>query len=148
MNKKDELIIKELKKNARASCKEISKQTGIPITTVHNRIKRLEAAGLIIGYQVLLDQRKLGVPLCAYVLVSIDYHPKDKQINQEELAKELAETEGVEEAHIVTGNTDMVFKIRAKDIKNMNEIIKGIVETPGVSATNTLVVLDPIKDKQ
>jgi len=146
MHEKDEKIIEALKRNARASCKEIASQTGIPITTVHNRIKKLEAEGIISGYRVMIDPKKCGYKLCAFVLVKIDYHPKDKKIDQEELARQLAALEGVEETHVVTGETDMVFKIRAKDIKDMNKIIKGIVETPGVSATNTLVVLEPIKD--
>ena len=146
MHEKDEKIIEALKKNARASCKEIASQTGIPITTVHNRIKKLENEGIISGYRVMIDPKKCGYKLCAVVLVKIDYHPKDVKTDQEKLAKTLAEIEGVEETHVVTGETDMVFKIRAKDIKDMNKIIKSIVETPGVSATNTLVVLDPVKD--
>jgi Lrp/AsnC family transcriptional regulator, leucine-responsive regulatory protein len=146
MHEKDEKIIAALKNNARASCKEIAALTGIPITTVHNRIKKLETEGIIAGYRVMIDPKKCGYKLCAIVLVKIDYHPKDMKTDQEKLARGLSQIEGVEETLVVTGETDMVFKIRAKDIKDMNKIIKSIVETPGVSATNTLVVLDPVKD--
>ncbi len=148
MHSKDEMIIDALKKNARASCKEISRDTGIPITTVHNRIKKLEANNTIIGYRAMINQPKLGYKICAYVLIGIDYHPKGKQVKQDELAKELSEFRGVEETQIVTGDTDMVFKIRAKDMKDLNRIIKSIVETPGINSTNTLIVLEHIKDLQ
>ena len=143
MDEKDEKIVMILKKNAKLSTHEISKKTLIPITTVHNRIKKLEKDEIIKGYTVNLDYAKLGKALSAYTLVSVDY-PSLKQIkmNQEQLARKLMSYDEVEESSMVTGAFDMVLKIRAKSMADLDKFITGVLrEQKGIGATQTLMVL-------
>ncbi len=143
MDEKDEKIIKILHENAKISTQEISKKTLIPITTVHNRIKKLEKEGVIKGYTINLDHAKVGKALTAYILVSVDYNSlKRAKMTQEELGKKLIYYDEVEELAMVTGSVDMILKIRARDMKNIDKFVTGILRgQSGVGATQTLMVL-------
>ena len=67
MDKKDAKILKVLKENAKLSTQQISKKTLIPITTVHHRIKKMEKEGVINGYTTIVDNKKIGKNIAAYV---------------------------------------------------------------------------------
>ena len=67
-------ILKELKGDGRLSAQEISKSTGIAVTTVFNRIKRMQKSGVIKGYTVVLDEGKIGRNVAAYILITVDYN--------------------------------------------------------------------------
>ena len=143
MDEKDEKIIKILQENAKLSTQEISKKTLIPITTVHNRIKRLEKDGIIKGYTVNLDNAKVGKGMTAYTLISIDYNVlKQAKMGQEELAKKLKSYDEVVELDLVTGSVDMIIKIRVRDMKEMDRFVTHTLRGhKGVGATQTLMVL-------
>lgn len=149
MKQKDEKILDILKNNARATCKEISKLTGLPITTVHNRIKKMEKDGVIKGYRVILDQKKRGYGLTAFILLKLNLGnmPKDGGIAaQDKVTKIIGEINGIEEVHVVTGEGDVLIKARAKDVEDLNRIAAGI-SINGVEKTNTMVVLSAVKDQ-
>jgi DNA-binding Lrp family transcriptional regulator len=143
MDEKDEKIIKLLKENAKLSTQEISKRTLIPITTIHNRIKKLEKKRVILGYTVNLDHSKIGKGMTAYTLVSVDYNLlKQAKLTQDRLAKKLRTYEEVEELSMVTGSVDIILKLRVKDMKEMDRFVTGVLrEQKGVGATQTLMVL-------
>jgi len=69
VDNKDLHILEMLRANSRLSEQKIAKKTGIPMTTVHNRAKKMRQAGIIEGYTVRLNHAKLGKPLVAYVLL-------------------------------------------------------------------------------
>lgn len=144
MDEKDELIIDVLKENSKLSSQRISKKTRIPITTVHHRIKKLEDKGIIRGYTILLDNKKIGKPIGAYILITVDYKElKQKKKSQQELAKKLRSIGSVEEAVIVTGGTDIILKLRVKNVDELNEfLIKTLRNVEGVEKTQTMVILD------
>jgi len=146
MDTKDEKIIEILKENAKLSTHEISKKTLIPITTVHNRIKKLEREGIISGYTINLNHAKVGKALTAYILVALDYNLlKQAKITQENLGKKLRAYDAVEEVAVVTGSVDIVLKIRSRDIKELDSFItKTLREQKGVGPTQTLMVLHQI----
>lgn len=143
MDTKDEKILGILKENAKLSTQEISKKTLIPITTVHNRIKKLEREGIINGYTINLNHAKVGKALTAYILVAVEYNLlKQAKITQEELGKKLMAYDAVEEVAMVTGSVDMVLKIRSKDMKELDSFVTGTLrELAGVGPTQTLMVL-------
>src|SRR3990167_5232563 len=107
MDKKDEKILELLRENSKLTTHQISKKTLIPITTVHNRIKKLEKEGIIKRYTLELDNKKLGKNIAAYIHITVDYRLlKEIKISQHDLAKKLKQDESVEEAAMVTGGTD------------------------------------------
>ena len=143
-DKKDLAIIEVLKHNSNLSTQQISKKTKIPITTVHNRIKKLEKSGIIKEYTILLDNKKIGKAIAAYILITVDYKLLNEQkMSQNDLAKKLKSIPDVEEASVLTGAADIIIKVRVSDIDQLNEFVtKQLRNIGGVEKTQTAVILN------
>lgn len=146
MDWKDERILNVLKENSKLSTQQISKRVSIPITTVHHRIKKLEKDGVIKKYTVVLDPKKIGKPISAYILVTVNYNLlKQIKRTQHDLTKKLKSHDNVEEASMVTGGTDIIIKIRVKDIDELDDFVtKYLRNIEGIEKTQTTVILNEI----
>lgn len=144
IDQKDKSVLEALKQNARLTTKEIAKKVRLPITTVHNRIKKLEKLGVIKNYTLNLNYHKLGKPILAYILISVNYTmPNGNKINQENIAMQISKLEGVEETSIVTGVTDIFAKVRVASIEELNDLlIKRLRNIDGVDKTQTFMALN------
>jgi len=144
LDKKDSIIIEVLKQNSSLSTQKIAKKTGIPITTVHNRIKKLEKGGVIKGYTVVLDNKKIGKPIAAYILITVDYKRlKEIKKSQYELAQRLLRNPLVESSAMVTGESDIIIKIRCSSVDELNEFVTIYLRNlEGVEKTQTAIVLN------
>ena len=141
IDEKDKRIIDLITQNAELTTSQISKKTRIPITTVHNRIKRMKKKGIIKNYTVNLDYEKLGKALTAYILLTVS----STSVTQQEIGKKIKSLEGVQSVTIVTGTTDMVLHIRAASMKELSSLItKQLRSIPGVDKTQTLVVMEEV----
>ena len=140
---KDLRLLALLQDNSKASVQQLAKQTGMPPTTVHNRIKRLEQLGIVKGYSVKVDWSKAGKPLLAHVLITFEHiMPTGGKVHLEDAAQEIKDISGVEEVSILTGTTDILAKVRAKSIEELSEVIvKKLRTVPGVDKTQTMLVL-------
>ena len=111
IDSKDLEILTLLKSNSKLTVQQLSRKTGIPPTTIHNRIKQMEDAGVIKGYSIVVDKIKVGLPVSVYILVTIHYdHTKTKKFSQKEVAKQIKSIPGVDHVSIVTGKTDILVK--------------------------------------
>jgi DNA-binding Lrp family transcriptional regulator len=145
LDDKDILIVSALKANGRFSSQQIAKITKLPLSTVHNRIKKMETSGAIKGYTVLTDDKKTGM-IAAYVLIGVNYHPSEGElVDQYELAKKIKSVRSVEEVSMTTGTSDIIIKVRARGIDELNDLVtKQLRNFKGVDKTQTLVVLNSI----
>ena len=143
MDQKDMKILELLQTNAKLTSQQISKKTLIPITTIHNRIKKMEKNGIIKGYTIKLNHKKLGKGVLAFVLITVIYVlPDGRRISQPELAKTIAALPAVEETHIVTGGADIIIKVRVEDVEELNRfIINELRNLEGVENTQTIITL-------
>ncbi len=146
INEKDFEILSLLKKDAKLTVQDISRKIMMPVTTVHNRIKKMEENGIIKGYSAIVDNKKLGINISAYVMICVEYRTlSGKKISQTKLAGEIKKNPLVDEASIVAGGTDIIIKIHAKDIDELNGfIINRLRDMEGVANTQTLVVLSEV----
>ncbi len=146
LDEKDMRILDVLRQNAKLTTHKISKKLAMPITTVHNRIKKLEKIGIIKRYTVELDYKKLKRGLLVYIGVTVTYtSPSGKKLHQEDIAKKIKKLKGVEEVDIMAGGTDILVKIRLKDIDELNDfVIKKLREIDGVDKTQTMVVMSSV----
>ena len=144
MDEKDEKILKLLRENSKLTSQQISKKLLIPITTIHNRIKKLEKEGIIKRYTLELDNKKLGKDIAAYINIVVDYRLlKEKNLSQHELARKLKQHEFVEEAAMITGGTDLIIKVRVKNLDQLdNFVTKYLRNIEGVEKTQTMVILN------
>lgn len=147
IDEKDLRIIKSLKEHSNAHINKISKETRIPLTTIHNREKKLVKEGIIKNYTINIDYAKIGKPIKSYVLITVNQNAYNtKKLSQEEICKLIKKVDGVESIDIVTGTTDIILQIRASSIENLNEIITNKIRNiPEIDKTQTLVVLKEVE---
>jgi len=141
MQEKDKKILEAVKQNARSSTREIAKKTRLPITTVYNRLKRLEKEKVILGYTANIDYEKCGKPVSAFLFLTVDYE-KIKHLTQAKMKEKIIKTIHPEEAHMVTGNFDIMLKIHAESTKHLSETIEALRKVEGVDKTHTMVVIE------
>src|SRR3989344_3944640 len=137
-------ILGILKENAKMTTSKISKIIRIPVTTIHNRIKKLQNEGVIKNYTINLDHKKLGKHLYAIILINTRYVLiKDEDKNRESVAKTIKKLDGVEEVCRVTGINDFLVRVRKENIDELNNfLIDKLRKVSGVEKTQTLIVLN------
>lgn len=140
---KDKKILEILKEHSDWATRIIAKKTNLPITTVHNRIRKLRKEGIIKKYTIETDNRKLERNFVAYVLISANLHTlKQKHKTQLDLAKELRKLWFIERVDIVSGGTDLVAIIRVKDVDEFNDVLLGKMQLiEGIEKTQSLIVI-------
>ena len=149
MDEKDLKILRILQEDGKASAREISRHIGSPITTVYSRIKRLEDSGIIEGYRPILDAAKLGMPTTAFIFASITYRtPGVKEtLNQRQIAREVARFPEVQEVHIITGDWDILIKVKERDVAAIGRFVVDKLRTVrGIDKTLTCMVFDTAKE--
>lgn len=135
LDDKDLTIIDELKKNAKLSEQKLARKTGIPMTTVHNRIKKLREEGIIETYTLRLNYAKLGKPITAFVLLKAV-----EGADQKELLVQISKIPAVYEVAMVTGEFDLLFKARVASMEELNKIVvQGLRRQKNVGETVTMV---------
>ncbi len=141
---KTEQILKFLSENSKLSSKELSKKTRIPLTTIHHRIKRLREEGIIKKYTIELDYDKLGMNFCAYIMASVNYNPKGKT-SQKEIAKKIKKISFVESVDVITGDMDLLIKVRVKNMPQLNKLItQELRNIEEIDKTKTISVLEEV----
>jgi DNA-binding Lrp family transcriptional regulator len=142
-------ILELLQKDGRMSVSAISKEVGKGISTVHARIGSLRKRGIIDQFTAVLNPAKLGRPTLALILITIRYRVPGsrKVISQREFCGEIAQHPFVQEVHVLSGEFDVLLKVRAKDVQEMNNfIVDSLREMPAVERTLTMFAMDTYLD--
>ena len=97
-------------------------------------------------HNLKLDYKKIGKPITAYMLLTVTYTlPDGKKLRQEDIAKTIKKLEEVEEVNIMTGITDILIKVRIKDIDQLNTfVIDKLRNIEGIDKTQTMLVLSEV----
>ena len=143
LDDKDNKIVELLKDHAEYTTRQIAKKTLLPITTVHNRIKKLRSQGIIKKYTVKLDHSKLGDGFVVYVLIGVSLELlKKKNKTQYDLIEDIRKFYFIERADIVTGGTDIVAIVRVKDVQEFDDcLVRKLQLIEGISSTQSLIVI-------
>jgi Lrp/AsnC family transcriptional regulator for asnA, asnC and gidA len=122
---------------------EVAKQIGISDATVHIRVRRLIADGLIKKFTISVDNNMLGYDHLAFMGVNIEPGFAD------EVTEGLLKIDEVLEIHEMHGRFDLILKIRAKDLDQMREIVVNkIRKLPRILETELMTVLKTRKEDQ
>ena len=145
MDDLDRNILAELLKDSKIKLPKLAKKLGVPSSTLHHRIKQLEAKGIIKKWTIEIDYKKLGYGIKALILVFVDVGELKKLgRTQEDIAKELKKVPNTEHVSIITGDADLSFIIRAKDMESLRRILLERVQSiPGIQKTKTFISLSP-----
>ena len=138
----DREILKILQVNARVSNAEIARQVGMAPSAILERIRKLEARGVIKGYEVRIDPEALGLNLLAYILV------RTKDFGGElRTGEALARIEEVQEVHHIAGEDCFLVKARVRDARTLGRLLRErFAGGGGISTTRTTIVLETLHE--
>jgi len=140
----DQKILSFLVKNARMPFLEIARECGVSGAAIHQRVKRLESAGVITGSRLLVKPQALGLNVCAFVSISLS--EADKYL---EVVASLKKIPEIVECHFVTGKYALLVKIYCLNNDHLMEVLlRTIQRIPYIQATDTMISLDEAIDRQ
>jgi len=149
LDKKDVAILVLIQKDSKLTAREIARRIDSPITTVFAKIKRMEELGIIKEYRAVLDARKLDQSATAFILASVSYDAKNDgaQVSQRVIVKEIARFPEVQEVHIITGDWDLLMKVKGKDVDMIGKfVIDRLRAVRGIEKTLTCMVFGTCKE--
>ena len=140
----DYKILGFLIKNARMPFLEIARECGVSGAAIHQRVKRLEANGVISGSRLLVKPQALGLNVCAFVSISLSEASK-----YNEVVSHLKKIPEIVECHFVTGKYTLLVKIYCSDNDHLMEVLLNQMQKiPYIQATHTMIALDETIDRQ
>ena len=137
MDEKDLIIINALKKDASLSVAKLAINTHLPSTTIYNRVKKLRDSGIIKNYTINIDRERVYGNIVGIILI------KATNTDQRTIVQKLLDHPSVENAAIMTGNTDIVIRIRVKSIVDLNKFILDYLrKINGIQDSTTMISLE------
>jgi len=132
----DRRIIAALRGNGRATYAELGRQVGLSASAVHERVGKLEASGVILGYHAVVDPRAVGLGVTALVGIQ----PAESG-NDDDVAAAIAALDEVESCYAVAGEEAFVVKVRVGTVDELEQTLGRLRRIDGVARTRTTVVL-------
>ncbi|MDO8826661.1 Lrp/AsnC family transcriptional regulator [Methylophaga sp.] len=140
LDRYDQMILDILQKQGRISNQELAEAINLSPSPTLRRVKQLEENGLIDGYVALLNARKLGLTLMAFIGISMDKHTPERFSGLEE---KLASYPEVLECHLITGQTaDYLLKVIVRDMDAYQQfLLQKLTRIEGVTGVHTSFVM-------
>lgn len=145
MDSLDVAILKALREDSSRSTAQLARDLRVPRPTIHYRIQRMREEGIIKKFTVVPNHGRLGNPVTAYVLVS--FLPNTK-VSQRELGEHIAKLPGIQEVHLISGQWDMLLKVRAAGMEEIGAlVIDRLRSMEGVGGTMTCASFATVKEE-
>jgi len=142
-------ILELLQEDARRSYRDLGERVGLGAASVHARVQRLERDGVIRAYRADVDAEKVGRPLTAFVSIGLGgaSKPRDRP-RLESVAEALENHPDVVEVYAVTGEDDLLVKVREDDIKGLERLLIRVLDPlDGVRKTTTTIVVRTLLER-
>ncbi|MEG3224708.1 MAG: transcriptional regulator [Methanobacteriales archaeon Met13] len=140
MDQIDLKIIRSLIQNSRITISQMSKEMGVPDATISNRLKKLEK-DVIKQYTLILDPEKLGLLVTAIIIIQTESE------KHESVKSELSQLEEVSEVYSISGEYDLLIKLWAHSIEELNQILNiKIRSVDGVEDLTEMIVMERVKE--
>ncbi|GAA0257542.1 Lrp/AsnC family transcriptional regulator [Halobaculum roseum] len=132
----DREILRILQEDARTPFSEVARRIDMSSATVHDRVSRMEEAGVLRGYRAEVDPKALGYGVSAFVGLRV------QQGHEEDALETLREVEGVREVHLTTGEYDVMLRVYAESTDDLRDLMFGQIATmDGFDRSQTMVIL-------
>jgi len=138
----DRKLLRLLVGDGRRSYTDLARDTGLSTSAVHQRVRRLEQRGVILGYTARVDPTIVGLPLTAFVSITpIDPAAPD------DAPERLAHLSAVEACHSVAGTESWILKLRVASPGELETLLSEIRSAAGVQTRTTVVLSTPWEDR-
>jgi Lrp/AsnC family transcriptional regulator, leucine-responsive regulatory protein len=138
----DRKIVSLLARNGRMSFTELARQAGLSVSAVHQRVRRLEQDGVIMGYTAVFNPDDVGLPLTAFVSIK----PFDVTA-PDDLPQRLEHLPAIEACHSVAGDENYILKVRVPNPAALEDLLQQIRTIGGVSTRTTVVLSTPFENR-
>ncbi len=136
LDETDRAILRILQDDARTPFSEVARRIDMSSATVHDRVGRMEEAGVIEGYHADVDAKSVGYGVSAFVGLRVE------QGREENALERLREIDGVREIHLTTGEWDVILRVVAEDTDRLRELMfDRVAEMEGFSRSQTMIIL-------
>ena len=140
----DRKILKYLIKNARMPFLEIARECGISGAAIHQRIRKLDESGVILGSRLVVTPKMMGFDVCAHVSITL----RDPKLLSEAI-EELKKVPEIVECHFITGAGNILAKLYCVDNEHlMRTIFDGILHIQGLASTETMISLQEVFQRE
>jgi Lrp/AsnC family leucine-responsive transcriptional regulator len=138
----DRAIVRLLSEDGRRSFTDLSRETGLSVSAVHQRVRRLEQRGVIRGYRAIADPVELGLPVTAFISIKpIDPSAPD------DAPDKLAHLRQIEACHSVAGDENYILKVRVSSPAALETLLQEIRAAAAVSTRTSVVLSTPYEDR-
>ena len=131
----DARILDVLQRDGRRPYADLGADVGMSGPSAHERVKKLESRGVITGYAAVVDPRAIGYDVLAFSWIT-----QAPGTIARDLSESFAAIPEIEECHHITGEADYLLKVRARDTRDLERVLRAVRETPNVFQTETDVV--------
>jgi Lrp/AsnC family leucine-responsive transcriptional regulator len=128
-------LLELLQEDGRRSFADLGSEVGLSAPSVHERVKKLEARGVIRRYAAVVDPASAGFPLLAFVWLT-----QAPGTFATDLTDGFAEIPEIEECHHIAGEADYLLKVRARDTAHLERVVRSLQAGRHVFTTETSVV--------
>jgi DNA-binding Lrp family transcriptional regulator len=133
----DRRLIEVLRQDGRCSVNELAERAGVSRANAYQRLARLRAGGVITGFTVRTDPRRMGLTVAALVIVNADQH------SWRHVLEQLRQLPGARYVALTAGGFDFVVLVRVADVETLRDVILERLQTmPGVRSTQTMFILE------
>jgi len=147
MNKLDQIdvaILETLQRDGRTTNVALARQVGLSPTPCLERVKALEASGVIAGYAATLSTEQLGLGLTVFIEIAIERSSEDAFRSFREAVIQIPE---IQECHMVAGGFDYLLKVRIPDMAAYRRFLGEVLaRLPGIRETHSYTVMEEVKD--
>ncbi|GLZ11804.1 AsnC family transcriptional regulator [Actinomadura sp. NBRC 104425] len=138
MEEIDRQIMGLLADDGRMSFTDLAKETGLSVSAVHQRVRRLQKRGVIKGFTAVLDHERIGLPMTAFVSIKpIDPSAPD------DAPERLAHLSAIEACHSVAGDESYILKVRVGSPNELEDLLQKIRAAANVATRTTVVLSTP-----
>ncbi|GAB4086702.1 Lrp/AsnC family transcriptional regulator [Myceligenerans cantabricum] len=131
----DRTIVSALRADGRTTLAALSEATGLSLSAVQVRVRKLESRGVISGYRAVVDPEAIGLPLTAFIEIT----PLD-QAQEDDAPEHLRNLPGIEACYSVAGNSNYLLLVRVAAPRDLERLLGQIRRTAQVSTRSTVVL--------
>lgn len=143
LDARDRQILQIVQRNAALPQAAIARKVGLSTAAVHERLKKLRAAGVIRRIAALVDPQAVGMSVTAFVEVFLD-HPRYEPA----FLERVSQLDAVLECHHITGEFSLLLKVRIANMQQLQHLLlKQLGGHAGVRQTRTVLVLSTVKEE-
>lgn len=142
----DRQIILLLQEDAHFSNAALAEKVGLTVSTVHERVRKLEKKGVIKGYVAVVNAEALGKPIMAFIRLSVGATPEGYVETKRSVLDVCRDEPDVLECHGVAGEDCYILKVRVANPKELEKLIERIRSKATVSRSVTSIVLSTFKE--